>query len=38
MEQFGLVPASLYNYNKSLTTQAVTKQELAKYQAEENLT
>ena len=33
MEQFVLVPASLYN--KSVTTQSVTKQELAKYKAEQ---
>ena len=34
MEQFDLVPASVYNNNnkKSLKTQAVTKYELAKYQ------
>ena len=33
MEQFVLVPAS--PYNKSLTTQSVTKQELPKYKAEQ---
>ena len=33
MEQFVLVPASVYN--KSLTTQSVTKQELPKYKAEQ---
>ena len=33
MEQFVLVPASLYN--KSLTTQSVIKQELPKYKAEQ---
>ena len=33
MEQFVLVPASVYN--KSLTTQFVTKQELPKYKAEQ---
>ena len=33
MEQFLLVPASVYN--KSVTTQSVTKQELAKYKAEQ---
>ena len=33
MEQFVLVPASLYN--KSVTTQSVTKQELPKYKAEQ---
>ena len=32
MEQFFLVPASVYN--KSVTTQSVTKQELPKYKAE----
>ena len=36
MEQFVLVPASVYN--KSLTTQSVTKQELPKYKAEQPLT
>ena len=36
MEQFVLVPASVYS--KSLNTQAVTKQELRKYHAEENPT
>ena len=36
MEQFVLVPASLYN--KSLITQSVTKQELPKYQPSQNLT
>ena len=35
MEPFVLVPDSLYN-NKNLYTQAVTKQELPKYQAEQN--
>ena len=33
MEQFGLVPASVYN--KSVTTQSVTKQELPKYKSEQ---
>ena len=33
MEQFVLVPASVYN--KSVTTQLVTKQELPKYKAEQ---
>ena len=33
MQQFVLVPASLYN--KSVTTQSVTKQELLKYKAEQ---
>ena len=33
MEQFDLVPASVYN--KSVTTQSVTKQELPKYKAEQ---
>ena len=33
MEQFVLVPASVYN--KSVTTQTVTKQELPKYKAEQ---
>ena len=33
MEQFVLVPASVYN--KSATTQSVTKQELPKYKAEQ---
>ena len=33
MEQFALVPASLYN--KSVTAQSVTKQELPKYKAEQ---
>ena len=33
MEQFVLVPASVYN--KSVTTQPVTKQELPKYKAEQ---
>ena len=33
MEQFILVPASVYN--KSLTTQSITKQELPKYKAEQ---
>ena len=36
MEQFVLVPASVYN--KSVTTQSVTKQELPKYKAEQPLT
>ena len=36
MEQFVLVPASMYN--KSVTTQPVTKQELPKYKAEQPLT
>ena len=33
MEQFVLVPVSVYN--KSVTTQSVTKQELPKYKAEQ---
>ena len=33
MEQFLLVPASVYN--KNVTTQSVTKQELPKYKAEQ---
>ena len=33
MEQFDLVPASVYN--KSVTAQSVTKQELPKYKAEQ---
>ena len=33
MEQFVLVPASVYN--ESVTTQSVTKQELPKYKAEQ---
>ena len=33
MEQFVLVPASVYN--KSVTTQSVTKQELPKYKVEQ---
>ena len=36
MEQFVLVPASVYN--KSVTAQTVTKQELPKYKAEQPLT
>ena len=36
MEQFVLVPASVYN--KSLITPSVTKQELAKYQSPQNPT
>ena len=36
MEQFVLVPASVYN--KSLITQSVTKQELPKYQPLQNPT
>ena len=36
MEQFALVPAS--EYNKSLITQSVTKQELPKYQPSQNPT
>ena len=36
MEKFVLVPASVYN--KSLTTQSVTKQELPKYQPSKNPT
>ena len=36
MEQFFLVPASVYN--KKLNTLAVTNQELPKYQAEQNPT
>ena len=35
MEQFVLVPVSVYN--KSVTTQSVTKQELLKYKAEQTL-
>ena len=38
MDQFVLVPASLYNNKKSLNTQAVTEQELPKYQVEQNPT
>ena len=38
MEQFVLVPASVYNNNKSLSTPAVTRQELPKYQVEQNST
>ena len=38
MEQFVLVPACLYNNNWSLNTQAVTKEELPKYQAQQNPT
>ena len=33
MEQFVLVPASVYN--KSVTVQSVTKEELSKYKAEQ---
>ena len=33
MEQFVLVPASVYN--KSVTTQSITKQELPKYKAQQ---
>ena len=36
MEQFDLVPASVYN--KSLSTQSVTKQEFPKYQPSQNPT
>ena len=36
MDQFALVPASVYN--KSLITQSVTKQELPKYQPSQNPT
>ena len=36
MEQFVLVPVSVYN--KSVTTQSVTKQELPKYKAEQSPT
>ena len=36
MEQFVLVPASVYN--KSVTAQSVTKQELPKYKAEQHPT
>ena len=36
MEQFDLVPASVYN--KYMITQSVTKQELPKYQPSQNLT
>ena len=36
MEQFVFVPA--FVYIKSLTSQTVTKQELPKYQTEQNLT
>ena len=35
MLQFVVVIASVYNNKKSLNTQAVTKQELPKYQAEQ---
>ena len=39
MEQFGVFPALLNkNNNKSLNSQAVTKKELPKYQAEQNPT
>ena len=38
MEQFVLFPASVCNNNKSWNKQAVTKQELPKYQAEQNPT
>ena len=38
MEQFFFAPTSLYNSNKSLNTQVVTKQELPKYQADQNPT
>ena len=38
MEQFVFFPASLYNKNKSLKTQAATKQELSNFQADQNLT
>ena len=37
MEQFVLVPASLYN-NRSMNTRTATKQELPKCQAKQNLT
>ena len=37
MEQFVLVPASVYN-KKILDTQAITKHELLKYPAEQNAT
>ena len=37
MEHFILVPASLYK-NRNITTQPVTKQELANYQTEQNHT
>ena len=37
MEQFALVPASLYKSDENLKTLAVTKQELPKYPAEQNL-
>ena len=36
MEQCVLAPACVCNNNRSLNTQAVTKQELPKYQAEQN--
>ena len=36
MEQFALVLASAYNNNKSFNTQAVLKQELPRYQVEQN--
>ena len=36
MEQFVLVPASVYNNKKSLNTQAVRKKDVPKYQAEKN--
>ena len=38
MEQFVLIPASVYNNKKNLNTLANTKQELPKYQAEQNVT
>ena len=38
MEQSVLVSVSLQNKNKSLNTQAITKQERSKYQAEQNPT
>ena len=38
MQPFVLVPASVYNNNKSWNTQAVTKQKLLKYRAQQNPT
>ena len=38
MDQFVLVPASLYNKNKILNTQTVTKQEFPKHQTDQNPT
>ena len=36
--QFVFVPASLYNNNKKFITHKITKQELPKYQGEQNPT